>query len=83
MHGHFDLGGLWEHLERRDRFDREFVVELFQIARQRRRIAGELMRVAGARSTTALRIPAVKPNPPEQWETKATNLTNLYNIDFG
>src|SRR6266576_3671078 len=39
VHQHFDFCCLREHVERRDRLDNEFLVQLFQVARQCRRIA--------------------------------------------
>jgi len=39
MRGDFDLGGLREHVERRDRLDHEFLLQISQIARECRRIA--------------------------------------------
>ena len=36
---YFDLGGLRKHVERRDRFDDELILQLSQIARECRRIA--------------------------------------------
>jgi hypothetical protein len=39
MHRHFNLCSLWEHIERRDRFDRESLPQIGQVARKGRRIA--------------------------------------------
>ena len=38
MRRYFDLGGLWKHVERCDRLDGEFLVQLFQVTRQCRGI---------------------------------------------
>jgi hypothetical protein len=39
MSGDFDLGSLRKHIERRDRIDREFALQFFQVPRQCRGIA--------------------------------------------
>jgi hypothetical protein len=33
VHEHFDLSGLWKHIERRNRIDCEFFLQIGQIAR--------------------------------------------------
>ena len=42
MNDNFDFRSLREHVERRDRFDGKFLVQILQIARQRWRIAGNV-----------------------------------------
>ena len=39
MNDDFDFRSLGEHVERRDRFDQKFVLQLFQVSRKSRRIA--------------------------------------------
>ena len=42
MNDNFDFRSLRKHVERRDRFDGKFLVQILQIARQRWRIAGNV-----------------------------------------
>ena len=49
MNHHFDLGGLREHVERRDRFDSEFLLQFAKIARERGRIARNINQRSGCK----------------------------------